>query len=589
MKNTIKILLFITFFFSGSHYAGAKTAPMYDPAPGPYIRLISSGKANAQIIIPSAASYEEEYAANELQKYFSRISGGQLPVTKEGGTAKYPYSFYIGKTKKASDLGLSPDKGIMGRDGFQLRSVKNGLVIFGNNDLGSILGVYELLERYFDVRWFMPGEEYVPEIKNLKIGQVNVVYKPSFDIRWVGEGDWAIKQRMNAFIKAGNKNTGINWKWNFHSFYSLMTPSVYYKDHPEYYALVNGKRTVTDSKTHENQLCTSNPDVIREVAKNLIDTLNAHPGIDIIALSPNDGGGFCECENCKALDEPNSDWFSQYSNRLAVFESEVAKIVRTKHPEVLIKVGAYAMYARPPRDENFRPETNLFFQFCHLYFCHNHPLGSDLCKEGVTFTQNKSKQFLPNQDFEKMLDQWLKISPHLFIYEYYQVMGITRANLPWPLLHTIKNDIPYYYKKGVEGFYTQTSNDWPRLGLNFYLAAKLTWNASLDPDAVLDDYFSKFYGPAAKPMKDFFMSMETSMQDWNGCVSYGLQGTDKIRLIGLQIFTDPVMQKIGGDIALAEKLSSKDAVAAKHVAMMKKVYEETKTALVTIKDSQKSK
>ncbi|GAH91421.1 unnamed protein product, partial [marine sediment metagenome] len=51
----------------------------------------------------------------------------------------------------------------------------------------------------------------------------------------------------------------------------------YYQDHPEYFALVNGERKVTDSKSHGNQLCTSNPDVIQEVAKNMIAVLDAEP------------------------------------------------------------------------------------------------------------------------------------------------------------------------------------------------------------------------------------------------------------------------------------------------------------------------
>jgi len=85
---------------------------------------------------------------------------------------------------------------------------------------------------------------------------------------------------------------------------------------------------------------------------------DAEPGIEIITLSPNDGDGFCECEKCCALDEPNRDWFARYSRRLAIFNNEVAKIVKLKYPKVLIKVGAYAMYARPPLDPDYRPESN---------------------------------------------------------------------------------------------------------------------------------------------------------------------------------------------------------------------------------------
>jgi hypothetical protein len=557
---------------------------LYEPAPGPYNKIIISGKPDAQIILPENPTYLEEFASSELQKYFKLISEAEIPVIKEGERGKYSFSFFLGKTRKSEEAGIKPGEENMGRDGFELKSVKKGLVIQGRNDLGTLFGVYELLERYFDVRWFMPGDsgEYYPQNKTLKIGQINLIYKPSFRVRWVGNGEWALHQRMNAYVNAGNQSVGINWKWHFHTFATLMPPEKYYSQHPEYFALVKGKRTfIPDSKGQGNQLCTTNPAVISELAANMIDTLDANPGIEIITLSPNDGGGFCECDNCRALDEPGRDWFARYSNRLAVFNNEVASLVKKKYPNVLIKVGAYAMYARPPLDESYKPESNLFFQLCHLYFCHNHPLGSDMCKPGETY--KPGVEYQPNQEFEKILDQWIKLSPHLFIYEYYAIGGIGRANLPWPLIHTMRSDIPFYRKKGVEGFYTQTSNDWPKLGLNFYVAAKLSWNADLNVDVLLNDYFEKFYGPASAPVKDFFMAMEKSMQEWNGCASYGLQGVEGLKVIGPKIFTPAVMDKMAKDVSDAERKSSGNGSASKRVAMVRKVFGDTEEALKKIK------
>jgi hypothetical protein len=221
MKTFLKIFAVMLMFTACEHQ---KSQKLYEPAPGPYSKLVKAGKANAQIVIPASPSYLEEYAALELQKYVESITSAQLPVLKDGETAKHPYTFFIGNTKKAEDAGVQGDAEKMGRDGFEIKTVDKGLIILGRNDPGTLNGVYELLERCFDVRWFMPGEEYVPKSKSLKMGQVNLLYKPSFDIRWVSQGDWALKQRMNAFVKAGNQNAGVNWKWNFHSFYSLMPP-----------------------------------------------------------------------------------------------------------------------------------------------------------------------------------------------------------------------------------------------------------------------------------------------------------------------------------------------------------------------------
>jgi len=558
----------------------AATAALYEPAEEPFVDLVADGRPQAQIVTPDAPTDLEQFAASELQAYFEKMSGVGLPICKEGDDETAPYSFFLGMTRAAAQAGVTPDEQTMGRDGFELRSVPAGLVVLGRGDLGTLFGVYELLEHYFGVRWFMPGEigEHVPRHDPLRMGTVRLLFKPSFRVRWVGNGDWSLRQRMNAYVTAAGKSVGIKWKWHFHTFRILIPPEKYHAEHPEYFALVDGERKVTDSKTHGNQLCTSNPEVIRELAKNLIATLDAEPDTEIITLSPNDGGGFCECEQCRALDEPGRDWFAKYSRRLAIFNDEVARLVKLKHPKVLIKVGAYAMYARPPLDEDYRPEDNLFFQLCHLYFCHNHALGSEACKAGETY--EPSGDYQPNQEFCRILDQWLELSPHLFIYEYYSIGGMARANLPWPLVHTMRSDIPYYRDRGVEGFYTQLSaNLWHRLGLNYYIAAKLCWNADLDVDALLQDYFDKFYGPATGPMQEYFTLMEEAMQAWNGCASYGLQGVAGLKVIGPKVFTPEVMQQLGVRLARAEGMSNTDRVAGQRVQMARQMYIELQDSL----------
>ena len=47
-----------------------------------------------------------------------------------------------------------------------------------------------------------------------------------------------------------------NWGLWVHTMFSLDPPDTYFKDHPEYYALMGGKRSRT-------QLCLTNPDVLK--------------------------------------------------------------------------------------------------------------------------------------------------------------------------------------------------------------------------------------------------------------------------------------------------------------------------------------
>jgi hypothetical protein len=567
------ILLFTFYCFSQLSVTGG---PLYPAAKGPFSKIVKSGMPSALIMLPSEPTYLEEYAAAELQKYIKLISKAEIPVLREGVKGKHPYTFYIGKTLKASGTLTDPAEGLMGNDGFEIRSVKQGLIIRGINEIGSLFGVYELLERCFDVRWFMPGDSglYYPQKKDLSMGQLNFVFKPSFLNRWIYDGEWALHMRMNSYVNAGGIPVGIKWKWGYHTYNKLMPPEVYFNDHPEYFSLVKGKRTMTtDPKAQGNQLCTSNPAVIKEVARNLIDSLKADPGVDIVNFCPDDNRRFCECENCRALDEPDRDFYGQYTRRFAIFSNEVAKIVKKEFPDVLIKIGAYEMYMRPPLDKDFKFESNLVFQLCHLWSCHNHPLGSDMCKEGTTY--KAAEKFLPNQDFERVLEEWLKVSRHVYIYEYYSISGMSRANLPWPLIHTMRTDIPYYRDKGAEGFYSQASSDWTKLGLNNYIAAKLCWNADLNTDDLIEDYFDKFYGPAAIPAREYYMTMEKAMIDWNGCASYGIYGVPGLKDIAPLAFTPEVLKKMEQFVIEAEKSVAGNAKASKQAALLRRAFNET--------------
>ncbi|MBD3291624.1 MAG: hypothetical protein GF393_01765, partial [Armatimonadia bacterium] len=131
-------------------------AQVYEAAPGPYADIVADGAAKAQIVLPAEPTFLEDFAARELQSYVERISGATLPIVAEEDAAGGGFSFVLGATNAADAAGIVPDEDAMGRDGFTMRSEGDALVIRGRNDLGTLFGVYELLERHLGVRWYMP-------------------------------------------------------------------------------------------------------------------------------------------------------------------------------------------------------------------------------------------------------------------------------------------------------------------------------------------------------------------------------------------------------------------------------------------------
>lgn len=528
------------------------------PADGPRHVLVAEGSARATIVVPEKPDELETYAAGELAKYAEKITGATLPIVREPEPPT-GYGIWLGQTRKAASAGFTLTEAKLGRDGYAARADEHGLVVVGRCPLGTLFGTYDLIEREFGVRWCEPDPlgEVVPAADALSVGTFRREFKPSFHYRWVDSNDWSLKQRMNVQVKVDGKPVGVNWKWHFHTFAILIPPEKYFDDHPEWFPLVGGKRQKsTREHSHSTQLCTTNPEVVDKLTEGLLETLDADPTIEIITLSPNDGGGFCECPRCTALDEPHRGWFARYSKRLSVLNEEIARRVAERYPQVEIKVGAYAMYALPPEIEGYRPAGNLIVQLCHIYFCHNHPITSGKCTPGKTY--QPSDNFLANQDFRQLAETWSKLTDRLFIYEYYSLGGWSKADMLWPMVHTMRHDIPWYRDLGAKGFYTQTG-PWARAPLNYYVAAKLAWNADLDVDWLIDDFCRTFFEDAAEPMRAYFQEMEDAMVRSDQCISYGLRA-GRANVLGPKIFDQATRDTLRGHLDAAKKHADTDPV-----------------------------
>jgi len=115
---------------------------------------------------------------------------------------------------------------------------------------GSLNAVYGLL-RSLGVRWFMPGElgEVVPKKEMIAVGPLGETVKPDYPVRdwnWYNFAGfayddiiWARRLGMNSCDELLGPNTGP------HGLVHVLSAPAMQKAHPEYYALIGGKRDTT--------------------------------------------------------------------------------------------------------------------------------------------------------------------------------------------------------------------------------------------------------------------------------------------------------------------------------------------------------
>jgi hypothetical protein len=88
--------------------------------------------------------------------------------------------------------------------------------------------------------------------------------------------------------------------------------------------------------------------------------------------------------------------------------------------------------------------------------------------------------------------------------------------IPRSLSTIVTDSIPSLHQRGVRAYYSQVLPLWPFDGHTNWLTAHLLWNSATDPEALLNEYFHEFHGPAAPAMRRFFEAAESIWMNQEG-------------------------------------------------------------------------
>ena len=439
--------------------------------------LVVDGQPSATVLLPAEPAQREMEAALELQDYVERSTGAVLPVVTDAAACR-------GHVVELGTRAPGPGEE---NEAFRTHTSAGRTSLLGNSPLAVLYAVYDLLERAVGVRWYLPGPlgEVVPEHRTLVLPELNLQQSPSFPMRWIGRGTWALRNKQNPCDDGFLISPGI-----YHTQNRLLPHRKYFSEHPEFFALIKGER----SAAHECKLCYSNPDLPAEIARNMGRMLEANSNIRLISLSPTDGQMWCECEGCRAMDEEDVPKDKSKSRRSLLFYNAVARELRKTHPDAKMLVGAYNVYNWPPKDATVKADPMLNVIITHYEdYCMAHPVPDADCPL--------------NRRYVQLIREWQELGCGIYYYEYY--WKVNWLDLPWPIVHSIRGDMPWYKQKGHQGVFTQFNPDciWGQYPAH-YLAARLLWDLDTDVDAVLDRMFEDLYGTAAPHMKAYNALLE---------------------------------------------------------------------------------
>jgi hypothetical protein len=461
------------------------------------LTLASGGRSDYRIVIPAQAIPSEQHAAAELRHYLRRLGGVDLPIV-EDSEAPRSREIVLGDSQRLARLNVNVKEAGLGSDGFILRTVGRRLIIAGGRPRGTLNGVYTLLEEQFGVRWFTPELERVPSQTRLRVRTLDETVVPALEYREVfwtemmRDADFAARHRLNGdHFKLTEKHGGpaVAYHPFVHSFDGLIPPDLF-GEHPEYFPMIDGER-----KGGYVQRCLSNPEVVELAKAKVRQWIQEQPQATIISVSQNDTFNYCQCPDCKGLDDAEGSPAAS----LLRFVNAIAEDVETDFPRIRIDTLAYQYTRKPPR--TIRPHRNVIIRLCSIECCFAHPL--DACSSKA------------NRRFAEDIVAWQPVAPLLYIWDY--TPNFAHYQQPFPNFDALQPNVRFFVNHGVKGLFEQgnySSGGGGELGpLRAYVLAKLLWNPDTDVDRHVDEFTGAYYGNAATMIRAWLEAMHEPVRE----------------------------------------------------------------------------
>lgn len=456
-------------------------------ARGDDLILAENGRSGYTIVVADDASPSAKFGAGELQKFLEEMTGAKLPIVSDREPAGR-HEIVVGRNARLTQLGVQIDFQGLGKEGYVIRTVGPHLVIAGGDLRGTMYGVYGLLEDHLGCRWFAPGVSRIPKAQRLVLPGIDEKKVPLLEYREpftfdCFDGDWCARNRVNS--SSGRLEARHGGKIRFgngffcHTFANLVPPARYFKDHPEYFSLVNGKR-----QDGYAQLCCTNEDVIRLCMEGVLAGMRADPEGFVFSVSQNDTDLHCECDKCQALAKAED---SQIAPVLALV-NRVGEAVQPHFPDKAVETLAYQWTRRPPK--TLRPRPNVIIRLCSIECCFAHPL--EKCDSPA------------NRRFVEDLKGWAKVADRLWIWDY--VTDFAHYLLPFPNQRVRNDNIRLFMANNVKGIFEQDTYDTPHsemAPLGGYMTAKFLWNPEYNENVAMSEFLEGYYGQAARPIRSY--------------------------------------------------------------------------------------
>ena len=500
------------------------------------------------IILDDKPTASAQMAALEINFFLKKISGTELPVIKKSEKSNSTGNIIITSELPRKLTGefwqVAYDQNniiIRGKDSPVYNTVNYAKVDtfpkveFAYN--GTLFGAYQFLEDALGVRFFGPEDadccftpsktvtadgvtkEYIPKFDAFRISTCYYNYKLSRRQLHL----WQLRWRQCEFFGRTNHNQysiyfkhwGVAKRKGFDTQFIQKRPELFAKGYTGKAASVDPilQTNYPGDKNIPPQLCYSNPQTVKYYADEVMTYFNGGnvkggwlnfsakrdeketllPRFEgkpfFYPVQGGDTGGYCKCADCQKNYKTQN-----VSNAKFKFIADVATEAAQKNPAAGVSTLAYISTLGYP--ENVKLPPNVAVQLCLKYYNWYHPVAEKLQYAAY-------KKWIKKEGKNRPLFLWLyTFGPSWDANHHYGKYKTFPGFYP----HFAAEKMKEFAADGIRGIFSET--EMTHLKLEAYLICRLAVDPTLDTQKIIDDFFVKYYGPAAKYMKEFYSEIE---------------------------------------------------------------------------------
>ena len=449
--------------------------------------LADHGATRYSIVIAKEAVAAEQYAAKELAYFLKEMTGAEFPIIHDDAPAS-EFEIVLGNTSRKSSDQIPADLRTDNWEGFTLLRHGANLYIIGNIPRATLYGVYDLLEVELGCRFLTPEASHVPRKPTLEVAVKSRSYAPPFEYRCIHKGFdevWTVRSRMNAMgnrVPMESMLGGVRWVGPFvHTMHALVPADEYFEEHPEYFALIDGKRRIAyrgHSGGAAPNPCMSHPDLptvmLKELRKWVAEyaTPRNPDSKYLVSVTTNDMHIFCKCDQCTSINEEEEG----NGTKVRLVNAIASQLAR-EYPNVFVETF-------PSLTKITKPHPRVLLRNVSGVDC-SHALddpGHETNRRNL-------------ETFRKLHEQ----SGGATVYDWSKHTNFQDYFVPIPNLRYVATNLKIMSDYGVRGIFCQNPNSRGTQlhDLRYYVQARAMWRPDRDSRDDIEEFCRLFYGGGA--------------------------------------------------------------------------------------------